>query len=361
MDLNEKALVWLEIFEFLTSSKKQKILQLFDEPKDIFTDFYNYSKELIKIVNDAQLNNMQQMLGEKFADSYLKILSESNVNIVTCYSENYPKQFLDYFNYPFVLFYKGDISLINTKCVGVVGTRRVTRYGSRVTEKYCETLVANKITIVSGMAEGVDTIAHKTALKNGGKTIAVLGSGFNDIYPHSNVELAKEIAENGLLLSEYSPTTKAATYHFPVRNRIIVGLSDAVLITEAGIKSGVMHTRDYCLEYGKDMFIVPGNIDSPYSEGCNAIIKSMQGAITTTPEDILQALNIKNSYTPKVEQTHQLSIDEKLVLDVLSSDEVHFDELLIKTKLDTKLLLRLLTTMELNGIIKKLAGNYYCK
>lgn len=359
MNKNEKAILWLDIFEFLTTNKKQKIISLLDEPKDLF-DCFNEIKHLLRdVVTSEQMFEMERMLNIQVVENYIQLLTKNNVGILTCYSENYPQQFLDYENYPLVLYYKGDISLINTPCVGVVGTRRITRYGERVTELYCQQLSASGVTIVSGMAEGVDTIAAKTALKNGGKTIAVLGSGFNDIYPHSNLELSKQIAQKGLLITEYSPTTKAATYHFPVRNRIIVGLSDAVLITEAGIKSGVMYTKDYCLEYGKDMFIVPGNIDSKFSEGTNAIIKSMQGAITTSPNDILDALKLKNNF--KEPPKHQISIEEQLIVDCIGSDEVHFDEIQMQTKLDTKILLRLLTSLELNGIIKKLAGNYYCK
>lgn len=357
----EKAIMWLELFDFLTINKKQKILSMFDEPYDIFSKFVKNSQEMLNIVTQSQLDNMLDMLDEKYVDRFVKILADTNVKFTTCYSSDYPQKLLDYNNYPLVLYYKGDLSLINNVCVGVVGTRRITRYGERVTQKYCEQFVANNITIVSGMAEGVDTISAKTALNNGGKTIAVLGSGFNDIYPHSNIELSKQIAKNGLLITEYSPTMKAATYHFPVRNRIIVALSDAVLITEASLKSGVMYTKDYCLEYGKDIFVVPGNIDSERSEGCNAILKAMQGAITTSPNDILESLNIKNSYKEKKQPLVQVSLEEKLILDALSNEEVHFDELLIRTKLDTKTLLRLLTTMELNGIIKKLAGNYYSK
>lgn len=361
MDKNEKALLWLEMFDFLTLNKKTKILEFFEEPSDIFDGLKKISKELLQIVTQKQFENLLEMLNEKFVDKYYESLLKNNVQVITYYSKNYPSQFFNYCNPPLVLYCKGDLSLLNTTCVGVVGTRRATRYGQKVTEMYCEQLVNNNVTIVSGMAEGVDTIAHKTALKHNGKTIAVLGSGFNDVYPHSNLELSKEIAEKGLLITEYSPTTKAATYHFPVRNRIIVGLSSAILITEAGLKSGVMYTRDYSLEYGKDIFVVPGNIDNPYSEGCNAILKAMQGAITTSPNDILESLNITNNFIPKSIPVYQLSIDEKLILDVISSDEVHFDEILLKTKLDTKTLLRLLTTMELNGIIRKLAGNFYCK
>ena len=362
MNLNEKAILWLDIFQFLTLNKKVKILELFEQPKDIFTELKNKEKEILNIVNLDNLNEMLHYLKESIADRFLETLKNKNIGALTYISEKYPSDFLNYENPPLVLYYKGNLNLINTKSVAVVGTRRVTRYGERVTQMYCEELVKNKVTIVSGMAEGVDTIAHKTALKHGGNTIAVLGCGFDQIYPSSNIELFNEIAKCGLVLSEYSPITKAQTYHFPQRNRIIVACSDAVLITEAGIKSGAMHTKNYCLDYGKDLFVVPGNIDSEYSKGTNAVLKAMQGALTTSPEDILESLGVNQKHCfGKEEAKYQLSIDEKLVIDIIGSDEVHFDEILNTLKLDTKTLLRLLTTLELNGIIKKLAGNYYSK
>lgn len=362
MNLNEKALLWLDLFEFLTINKKYKLLEFFNNPEDIFSEFNDYESDYIdfKILTKEQFNNLSKKLDAKIVDKYLKQYEELGIKVITYYSNEYPEQFKNYDNPPLTLYLKGDISLLKSRCVAVIGTRKVTRYGERVTEKYVEVLSKNGLTIVSGMASGVDSIAHKTALKNKGKTIAVLGGGIEAIYPKTNIGLSKEIAENGLLVSEYAPWVKAATYHFPVRNRIIVGLCEATLITEAGIKSGVMHSKNYCLDYGKELFVVPGNIDSPYCAGCNEILKSMQGAITTKPQDILESLGIRNQVIKKV-QTKQYSDGENLILDILKSDEVHFDELLNKTKLDTKVLLRLLTTMELSGIIKKLAGNFYCR
>ena len=230
----------------------------------------------------------------------------------------------------------------------------------KVTENFTKTLVHNGFTIVSGMADGIDTQAHETALAEDGKTIAVLGGGINELYPSSNITLGKTIAEKGLLISEYKPDQKPAAFHFPIRNRIIAGMSKGVLITEADLKSGSMHTKEYALEANRDLFIVPGNIDSPQSLGCNAVIKALQGCMVTAPEDILEVYGKTNNYKEFVKQNNfQLSLDEQVVINCLGSEEVHYDELLDKTNLDTKTLNSLLTTMQVRGIIKKLPGNLY--
>ena len=175
--------------------------------------------------------------------------------------------------------------------MAIVGTRRASRYGKDVTEQFASSLARAGVTIVSGLADGVDTFSHQACLNVKGKTIAVLGGGINNIYPATNTNLANKIVESGgLILSEYRPNEKPQTYYFPIRNRIIAGLSKAVLITEATEKSGSMHTKNYALDYGREVFAVPGRINDIYSTGCNKIIKSCQSAIALDPNDILNFL-----------------------------------------------------------------------
>ena len=215
------------------------------------------------------------------------------------------------------------------------------------------------MTIVSGLADGVDMIAHHSALEVGGKTIAVMGSGFENIYPKTNFDLEKEIEQKGLVITEYRPKIEPAVWHYPFRNRIIAGLSSAVLITEASVKSGSLYTRDYCIEYGVDLYAVPGEITSFQSGGTNQILKACQASLVTSPDDILQNLNIKNFYKPVVANL-QLSFEEQAIIKILDK-EMHFDEIQSLTNFDTKKLVTLLTELEISGIIKKLAGNYYIK
>ena len=194
----------------------------------------------------------------------------------------------------------------------------------------------------------------------GGKTIAVLGCGVNIIYPDQNKPLAERILNNGgLIISEYRPNEKPKTYYFPIRNRIIAGLSKGVLITEATLKSGSMHTKNYALEYGKDLYVVPGRISDIYSYGCNSIIKALQGCMVLSPEDILDTYNLK--FDNIITKSIQISIEEELILGILGTNEVHYEEILEKSKLDVKSLNTILVKLELKKLITKLPGNYYCK
>ena len=216
------------------------------------------------------------------------------------------------------------------------------------------------ITIVSGLADGVDSAAHRAALEAGGKTIAVLGSGFNNIYPATNVPLANEIVDKGgLLVTEYKPNVQPANYTFPARNRIIAGLSRGVLITEATLKSGSMHTKEYALENGRDLFVVPGRITDIYSQGCNQIIKNCQSAMVLDSAEIIRLYG-KDVTTIDTTEKTQLNFDEQIIIDILGSDEVHYDDILSKSGMAQKALNTLLVRMELMGKIKKLPGNYYC-
>jgi len=358
---NDKILIWLDMFNFLTYHKKKALLSSFNSPLDFYTNFSKNYMLLEKIITQTQFAEMCKCQNEKLINQYLLGLESKGIQIVSCYSNLFPQEYKEQADYPFVLYCKGDVSLLNKVCVGIVGTRKVSRYGIEQTERFARELSTNDIVIVSGMAEGVDTFAHKSTLKSGGKTIAVLGSGFDNIYPTTNIELSKEIVKNGLLITEYPPDIKPLAYNFPVRNRIIAGISKAVIITEAGIKSGALYTKNYCLDYNIEVFCVPGNVDRQSSEGCNIAIKNGECGMALSPNDVLEYLNISKNINVEIKKNVQISIEEQLILDIIGQDEVHFDEIQEKSMLSTQQLNFLLTTMELSGIIKKLAGNFFCK
>ena len=357
--LNEKAIIWLDLFDFLTYKKQISILDCFESPSDMFFAFQKSYEKLQKIITPEQFSKMCYALNEQYLQKYLIDLDNRGVKVITYCSEAYPKQFLNYYEKPIIMYCKGDLSLLKSKCIGIVGTRKPTRYGKDVTERFAKQLASAGATIVSGLADGVDMIAHQNALDVGGKTIAVMGSGFDCIYPKTNFELEKKIEKFGLVVTEYRPNVEPAVWHYPFRNRIIAGLSNAVLITEASAKSGALYTRDYCIEYGVDLYAIPGEITNFQSGGTNGILKACQASLVTSPQDILQNLNLENNIEEASENL-QLSFDEQMILNSISG-ETHFDEILNLTKIDTKTLLTLLTEMELNGIIKKIAGNYYAK
>ena len=260
---------------------------------------------------------------------------------------------------PIILYCKGDISLLKSECLAVVGTRRATRYGKDVGSRIVKDCATEGITIVSGLAEGIDTIAHKATLEVGGKTIAVLGGGINNIYPSSNVVLADEIvSKGGLLVSEYKPNEPSLTYHFPVRNRIIAGLSKAVFIVEATEKSGSMHTKNYALEYNREVFALPSRIGDIYSEGCNKCINNVQAVMVLSSEDITSYFG-HTRFNYEEPKAIQLNCEEQLIYNCILGHEKHFEEIISETNMDTKNLLTMLMRMELKGNVTKLPGNYY--
>jgi DNA processing protein len=275
-------------------------------------------------------------------------------------SSNYSKLLKEIDNPPLLLYAKGDVSLLNSTCVAIVGTRRASRYGKDVTEQFSSALAKSGITIVSGLADGVDTFSHQSCVNAKGKTIAVLGGGINNIYPATNTNLANKIIETGgLIVSEYKPNEKPQTYYFPVRNRIIAGLSKVVLITEATEKSGSMHTKNYALEFGREVFAVPGRINDIYSSGCNKIIKTCQSAIALEPNDVLNFLG--KNFVENQTKVVQYSLTDKIILDIIDVNEVHYEEILAKSGLDSKELNTNLIRLELKNLIKKLPGNFYSK
>ena len=358
MNTEDKIIIWLNKFDFLTHKKRANIFDTL-KSETFFDDFVlNYAK-IEKFIDYTQFSTMCADLKYYNIDSYIDLLNHRGIKLITKSSKYYPTTLLEVDNPPDVLYCKGDVSLLSSELnIAMVGTRRPTSYGKIITEKFSRELTLNGFNIVSGLADGVDTISHRTCVENGGKTIAVVAGGLNKIYPAFNIKLSERIVETGgLIVTEREPDYSAMNYDFPIRNRIIAGLSKGVLITEASLKSGTMHTKDYALEYGKELFVVPGNITSGASEGCNEIIKQLPACMVTSLDDILKVFDKpKNKVVPK---QIQLSVDEALVFNILKDGEQTFDEILVKTNLDAKDLSKLLTFMNFRGIIKKLAGNNY--
>ena len=344
------------MFEFVGVKRALNLIKEYGSAVEVLNNIEKL-KDLFK-ANDFEKLRVASDIN--YLDNFINNCEKQNIKIVTYKSVDYPKTLLDIDTKPLVLYCKGNVKLLNESGIAIVGTRRITKYGTEVTTKFTTALSKAGLVIISGLSYGVDACAHETCLKAKGKTIAVLGCGLNEIYPATNIPLAERIIENGgLVISEYKPNEKPKTYYFPIRNRIIAGLSKGVLIPEATLKSGSMHTKNYALEYGKELYVVPGRITDIYSYGCNSIIKSLQGSMVLSPEDILNDFNLK--YEKEDICKIQISIDEQLVLSILNCDEVHYEEILEKSGLDAKTLNTILVKLEMKKLIKKLPGNFYCK
>lgn len=281
--------IWLASVEGLGPVKKLALLNKFKSVKKI----YNATeKEILKVdgMSDKIVQNMQKAKDAKLLEKYEKYILKNDIKIINISDDNYPAKLKNIYAPPITIFAKGDISLLNSKSIAIVGSREPSKYGIYVAEKFSTELSKEGITIISGLAKGIDTFAHIGALSSFGKTIAVLGSGIDVVYPKENAKYYREISEKGLIISEYIVGTAPESKNFPQRNRIISGLSDGVLVVEARKNSGTMITTDFALEQGKELYVIPGNITSNLSVGTNNLIKEGAKLVTDVCE-ILEDLN----------------------------------------------------------------------
>jgi DNA processing protein len=262
-------------------------------------------------------------------------------------------------NAPPVLYLRGSLEAGDEWAVAIVGTRRITHYGRQVAERIALKLANSGITVVSGLALGVDTIAHQTSLETGGRTLAVLGSGVDRIYPPKNRLLAEKIVENGAIISDYAPGTPPEATNFPPRNRIISGLSLATVVVEAGLKSGALITADFALEQGREVFAVPGSVLAPKSRGPNKLIQNGAHPLLD-PQEILDVLDLTR-VTEQLEARVVLPANatEAQLFEVLGHEPLHVDEVLAQTNLSIEQVTATLALMELKGMVRQVGGMRY--
>lgn len=289
----------------------------------------------------------------------LQEITDSGIKILTLFDENYPQLLKQIYDPPVVLYYKGEADW-NRQALAVVGTRKMTGYGRGVTEEFVKGLVAANLTIISGLARGVDTIAHKVAIESQGQTIAVLGGGLNNIYPPENRSLADKIISGfGAVISEFSPNEPSLAGNFPARNRIIAGLSLGVLVTEAAETSGSLITAKEALEQGKDIFATPGPITSELSRGPVSLIRDGAKAVFEAAE-ILEELGFYSQ--PKINFVPpSLSAEENKIWEILENQQLHIDDICRNVDLSISQVSAILLKMEIAGLVKNLGGGIYAR
>ena len=276
---------------------------------------------------------------------------------------NYPKALLEIENNPKKLYVMGNIKLLNNKAFAIVGTRENTEYGEEYAKKFASKISKTGISIISGLALGIDTIAHRNSMKNKGRTIAVIGSGFNYIYPEENIELFNEILENdGCIISEYSPETEVNLSNFPTRNRIIAGMSKGVLVVEAKFRSGSSITAKYGFEQGKSVFCIPNRIGEKTGVGTNNLIKKGAKLVTSVNEILLEigegiVEESEEVIEEKLDQEVKIEKEYKSIYEVLKSGPIEINELSKKLKENIVQINQKLTLMEIEGLIETLPGN----
>lgn len=377
--------LWLTGTGYFSASKITCLFDVFDDIEDI------YKAKSYDNVNNLTERDKKTLMDKNLdgAKAILETTKKSDVKILTFDDKDYPDMLRKIIDPPYVLYLKGKVlPWDRLLTIGVVGKRRCGEYGRIVTVNLCRELVRAGVTVVSGMARGIDSIAANTALRNGGETIAVLGSGIDVIYPPEHDKLYEAIAKNGAVITEYPPGTQAIGHHFPERNRIIAGLSRGVLVTEADMRSGSLITARCAFENNRDVFAVPGNILEPKYAGTNSIIQSF-AKLVTCGKDILDEYPYEMSLINKERQEKEenrentedteyketinnslnisvndkkyamLSDNEKKVIELLIKRNMHIDEIIRESKIQAGELNTIIVMLELKGLVGKMPGNNY--
>ncbi|WMJ76125.1 MULTISPECIES: DNA-processing protein DprA [unclassified Sedimentibacter] len=361
LDINQKTIAWLNSAKGISNRSIEKILEYFNNsPNDLWDNFENEKNNLSFIKYEA-INSLCKIKAH-FEEMLLIKLKEQNIGIVTVYDKYYPEKLRHMDGSPYILYYKGRLDRINDLSIAVVGSRKATAYGKWVTEKLTGELSELGINIISGLAIGIDSIAHRTSLKSNANTFGVIGCGIDVVYPRINERLYLEIAEKGgAVLTEYPLGMQPLPNNFHARNRIISGLSDGVLVIEAREKSGTLITAGHAANQGREIFAVPGGIDSLYSKGTNALIKD--GAkITTSIDDIIEEIpELRERINKKQSCDNCLSFtsNEITIINSLKLGGKTLDALSEETQIGTGELLGLITLLEMKGAVRRVSGNKF--
>lgn len=347
-------------FSKVTGIGPGKLRILLERFGDLESAWFATSKELNAAGLDGKTaDNFIDQRSRLQLDVEMAKLEKLNVQALTWEDRSYPARLKEIYAPPPVLYIRGAIIPEDEVSVGVVGTRKATVYGRDVTYRMVRDLVAHGVTVISGLAKGIDTTAHRLAIENGGRTIAVLGCGVDIVYPPENANLASAIVDNGALVSEYPLGTKPDAKNFPPRNRIISGLSLGTLVTEAGERSGAQITASFALEQNREVFAVPGNVNSPASRGTNRLIQ--QGAkLVLEVSDMLEELNLV-TIDRQMEMREFVPDDENeaLLLRCLSAEATHIDEIRRDSGLPIAVVSATLAMMELKNIVRQVGNMTY--
>jgi DNA processing protein len=354
--------IWLSSIPEIGSKRFFSLIDMFGSPKSVWESSYDDLREASRFIGSKAVQNIIKYKKSVYLEKAQKINEDLNIKVITFIDDEYPKILKNIYDPPAVLYCKGKPLKETSSMIAIVGSRRTSEYGRQMAEKFAYELSEAGFTVISGLARGIDSMAHRGAIKARGYTIGVLGCGVDVIYPRENKGLFRQMEEYGTLVSEYPPGTQCAPGNFPARNRIISGLSQAVLVVEAGNRSGALITCDFALEQGKDVYAIPGNITSPYSIGTNELIK--EGAkLVTCPEDILEEFGLAgNSIADRpTQEAYQLDIFETQVYNALEDGEKQLEELVAITELEVSKLNAILTILEMKGIVKQLPGGKFVK
>ncbi|MGB9591913.1 MAG: DNA-processing protein DprA, partial [Candidatus Kryptoniota bacterium] len=325
-------------------------------------------KQLLAVegINQAIARNIvQRKESENEIRNQLSRMNKANARIVTFWDKDYPENLKKIYDPPVFLFVRGSLATEDKYSIAVVGTRNPSVYGKHVAEKISAQLAENGIPVISGLARGIDTVVHSVTVRSGGRTVAVLGSGVDVIYPSENRKLSEQILLTGAVISEYLMGAKPDSVNFPRRNRIISGMAIGTVVVETDVSGGAMITASLALDQNREVFAVPGNITEKKSRGTNMLIKEGRAKLIDDISDIVEELGnrirplIKNA--EKAQQRIELTLFEHKILEILTDEPQHIDVLAERSRMTTSDLLVQLLGLELKGVVKQLPGKYFVK
>jgi len=340
------------------------LIQHFGSASEIFKAS-EHSLEKIEGIGQVRAKSIRNFTGFGVAEKEIHFLEKYKVNALFMTDGAFPKRLLNCYDHPVLLFYKGTANLNASKIIAIVGTRSHTEYGRQFTDKIMKELRELGVMIISGLAFGIDALAHRYAIKNHLPTIGVVAHGLDQMYPPEHANLAKEmIREGGGLLSELRSGVKPDKHHFPGRNRIVAGISDAVIVIETGMKGGSMITADLANGYNRDVFAIPGKINDAKSAGCNELIKSNKAILLTDTQQLIQTMGWEEKSKPIIYSQRklfiQLSAEEKIIVNILSEKEsVHIDELNLQSGLNASAIAAAILNLEMQNIIQSFPGKVF--
>lgn len=322
--------------------------------------------EKIEGIGEIRARSIKAFNDFSKAEEEIKFIEKYKIKPLFITDKDYPKRLLNCYDSPTLLFYKGDADLNASKIIAIIGTRNNSDYGKQQTENLIKELSSQHILVISGMAFGIDAIAHKAALKNDLSTVGVLAHGLDQIYPPDHSNLAKDMLKNGGgLLTEFRSNTKPDKHNFPTRNRIVAGMSDATIVIETKEKGGSMITAELANGYNKDVFALPGRVNDNKSTGCNFLIRNNKAMLLTDAEELIEVMgweerSQKSGVRSQKELFIELSKDEKIIVDILKEkDLIHIDELNFKSGLSSSSMAAAILNLELQGVVATLPGKLY--
>lgn len=342
-----------------------KILLQQYEPAEVFKAKRS-ELEKTEGIGSVRANSIKDFNDFKKAEEEISFIEKYKIQPLFITDPAYPKRLLNCYDSPTLLYYKGDADLNVSRTVAIIGTRNHSEYGKQLTEKLVADMVGLNITVISGLAYGIDAIAHKSSLKNNLPTIGVLAHGLDQVYPPQHAGLAKDmLKQQGGLLTEFRTGTKPDKHNFPTRNRVVAGMSDATIVIETGIKGGSMITAELANGYNKDVFAFPGRVTDHKSGGCNYLIKSNKAVLLTEAKDVIEALNwgeaLRKTQGKKQKELFiELTADEKIIVNILrEKDSMHIDEINLKSGLSSSMVAAAVLGLELQNVIVSLPGKLY--